>query len=318
MPGSLIRWLLPALAAIGLAYAVFFTVAHGDRQKPAANQLALPAESPFPSSVSGSGLIEASSRNIAIGSFLAGIVAEVAVVEGQWAERGMVLFTLDRRTAEADLRIAERDLEAAQARIAEGQAELADREDQLRRVQKLKTGEVVTEDRRMRLEYAARAARAQLGAAEAMREVARARVGAAAVTLEKLTVRAPTAGRVLKVNVRPGEFVVAGETETPPVLLGNDSPLHVRVQVDENDLWRFRPGAAAEAVIRGNREIRFPLSFVRVEPYVQPKRSLTGDTMERIDTRVLEVIYRFDPGERPVYIGQQVDVFIEAGPSAGM
>jgi multidrug efflux pump subunit AcrA (membrane-fusion protein) len=132
------------------------------------------------------------------------------------------------------------------------------------------------------------------------------------VTLDRLTVRAPVAGRVLKVNVRPGEFVTAGPTADPLVLLGNDRPLHVRVQIDENDVWRLTTTAPAEAVVRGNRELRFPLTFVRIEPYVLPKRSLTGERTERIDTRVLEVIYSFDPGDNPVFIGQQVDVFVEA------
>jgi hypothetical protein len=69
-------------------------------------------------------------------------------------------------------------------------------------------------------------------------------------------------------------------------------------------------------VVRGNRDIRFPLAFVRIEPYVLAKRSLTGDIAERVDTRVLELVYSFDPDGLPVYIGQQVDVFIEAGETA--
>jgi hypothetical protein len=55
-----------------------------------------------------------------------------------------------------------------------------------------------------------------------------------------------------------------------------------------------------------------PLSFVRFEPYVLAKRSLTGDTTERVDTRVLQAIYTFVPNEFPAFIGQQVDVFIAA------
>jgi hypothetical protein len=101
--------------------------------------------------------------------------------------------------------------------------------------------------------------------------------------------------------------------------MGGERPLHVRVQVDENDIWRLREGAPAEAVVRGNRDIRFALTFVRIEPYVLAKRSLTGDIAERVDTRVLELVYSFDPDGLPVYIGQQVDVFIdaEAAPAAG-
>jgi hypothetical protein len=54
------------------------------------------------------------------------------------------------------------------------------------------------------------------------------------------------------------------------------------------------------------------LRFVRVEPYVIPKRNLTGDSTERVDTRVLQVIFSLDPGAR-VYAGQQLDVFVDAG-----
>ena len=65
---------------------------------------------------------------------------------------------------------------------------------------------------------------------------------------------------------------------------------------------------------RGNRALETPIHFARFEPYVVPKRSLTGDTTERVDTRVLQVLYQFHPGDLPVYVGQQMDVFIEAPP----
>jgi hypothetical protein len=45
---------------------------------------------------------------------------------------------------------------------------------------------------------------------------------------------------------------------------------------------------------------------------VVPKKSLTGDSNERVDTRVLQALYRFDRKELPIYVGQQMDVFIEA------
>ena len=58
----------------------------------------------------------------------------------------------------------------------------------------------------------------------------------------------------------------------------------------------------------------FELEFVRIEPYVKPKRSLTGATSERVDTRVLQVLYKAGPSPVPLYAGQQVDVFLEARP----
>ena len=55
---------------------------------------------------------------------------------------------------------------------------------------------------------------------------------------------------------------------------------------------------------------------MRVEPYVVPKKSLTGDNTERVDTRVLQVIYAMDVTDRPIYVGQQMDVFIDVGDGA--
>jgi hypothetical protein len=83
------------------------------------------------------------------------------------------------------------------------------------------------------------------------------------------------------------------------------------VDIDEHDIPRFRPGAPAKATLRGDPRHEFRLSFVRVEPYVVPKKSLTGDNTERVDTRVLQVIYCFDQVDRPVYVGQQLDVFVD-------
>jgi hypothetical protein len=66
------------------------------------------------------------------------------------------------------------------------------------------------------------------------------------------------------------------------------------------------------SVIEGAFFDRFSMRNV-VEPFVVPKKSLTGDTTERVDTRVLQVIYEFDPaGRPPLFVGQQVEVFIDA------
>jgi hypothetical protein len=51
---------------------------------------------------------------------------------------------------------------------------------------------------------------------------------------------------------------------------------------------------------------------VRFEPFVVPKKSLTGDSTERVDTRVLQVIYQIENGNLPLFVGQQMDVFIDA------
>jgi len=123
---------------------------------------------------------------------------------------------------------------------------------------------------------------------------------------------------VLQVNIRAGEFATAAALSTPLILFGATERLHVRVDVDENDAWRFRRDAQAVAFVRGNRELQTKLRFEWAEPYVVPKRSLTGESTERVDTRVMQAVYSFERGALPVYLGQQMDVFIEAPLKAAM
>lgn len=118
--------------------------------------------------------------------------------------------------------------------------------------------------------------------------------------------------KVLQVNVRPGEYVATASGQ-PIIVLGTVGRLNVRVDVDENDIARFKPGMKGVATPRGEPGTRYPLTFVRVEPYVIPKKSLTGGNTERVDTRVLQVIYSLDAADVPLYVGQQLDVSLDAG-----
>src|SRR5215475_12784754 len=81
--------------------------------------------------------------------------------------------------------------------------------------------------------------------------------------------------------------------------------------------WRIRAGSAAEAAERGDGAHKVQLEFVRFEPYVAPKKSLTGDSTERVDTRVLQVIYRFKDLGVSFRVGQQMDIFIAADQRRG-
>ena len=89
----------------------------------------------------------------------------------------------------------------------------------------------------------------------------------------------------------------------------------MRVDIDEPELLYFSKSAPAVATLKGRPNIRFDLKVVYVEPYVIPKQSLTGNNSERVDQRVLQVIYEL-PEERAmdVYIGQQMDVYLRAVP----
>jgi multidrug efflux pump subunit AcrA (membrane-fusion protein) len=150
--------------------------------------------------------------------------------------------------------------------------------------------------------------------AEAQYLQAQANLEAAKTDLDRLTVHAPVKGQVMQLKVRVGEYAPTGVLTQPLILFGSVEPLNVRVDVDEHDAWRVRPDAPAIGFLQGNNTISTKLHFVRFEPYVIPKVSLTGAPTERVDTRVLQVIYSFERGSLPIYVGQQMDVYVDASP----
>jgi RND family efflux transporter MFP subunit len=308
--------IIPSIGALGLLVGVVFSFSYGRDAEPKANYLSLPPSSPYGDTVWGTGIIEASSKNIAVGSYLPGIIAKVFVTENDQVEAGTPIFQLDDRTAQSEFQMRVSAVEAAAANLKGQEAVLADQEDQLRRLQGLKAGVEVSHEKLQRAVFEVDKARAGLAQAAAQLEVARAEEKKAEVLLEQMTVTAPVAGRIMKINVRPGELVTTDPSQNPPVLMGNDRPLFLRVSIEENELWRFDPSAPAKASLRGHKDIQVPLTFVRTEPYVMPKQQLNNTVAERIDTRTLEVMYRID-GENPqLFIGQQMDVFIQASAKA--
>jgi hypothetical protein len=109
--------------------------------------------------------------------------------------------------------------------------------------------------------------------------------------------------------VRSGEFADTKPNE-PMMILGEVDRLQIRADVDEQNAPLVQTNQPAVAFLKGSTRNSLPLRFVRIEPYVIPKKSLTGDSAERVDTRVLQIIYELDRSPVPLYVGQQVDVFI--------
>jgi multidrug efflux pump subunit AcrA (membrane-fusion protein) len=130
-----------------------------------------------------------------------------------------------------------------------------------------------------------------------------------------LIVRAPIDATVLKIEARPGEYKSAGPNSTALMRLGDISTLHVRTDIDELDSWRYDSAGQAVASIRGGSKLQSPLRFVRIVPDVAPKKTLTGENSERIDTRVMQVIYAFENPPAFMQPGMLVDVAVAAKPS---
>jgi len=304
------KYTLPVLAIIGIAAGVA-TIINGNQPTPVAPAVVEPSRSPFQSFIAGAGIVEAKSQNIAIGTPLNGIVKTVAVTVGDKVKVGTPLFRLDDRETLADLASRRADLAKAKAAVGEAEAELTNAKTLMHLADNISDPRAISTEELDRRRNASLIAQSRLQSARAQVLQAEAGVNAVETTLERLVIKAPVSGEVLQVNVRPGEFAAAGILSRPLLLLGNLDQLHVRVDIDENDAWRFSKEGKAIGYLRGNRQFSADLTLAWVEPYVVPKRSLTGDSTERVDTRVLQALYSFDRAKLPAYVGQQMDVFIE-------
>lgn len=229
------------------------------------------------------------------------------------------------------------EVPAVEAKLAEARALALDQKEQLERNSLLSArGALGNEElRRKELGYQAAVARQRAAEADlkllmagawesdlalqkARVDEAKAQLDAMRADLDRRTIRAPAVrpaadGRpvelmVLQVDIRPGEMA---RNDSALMRLGGLSPLHVRVDVDENDIPRFKAGAGGEARTRGEPAGKFPLKFVRVEPYLVPKLSLRGSTTERVDSRVLQVVFALPESASGLFVGQQLDVFLQ-------
>lgn len=296
------KLLLPVLALAGVI-AVVVAVVLENGPSPKTGPVVPPPRPTFASYVAGSGVIEASSGNIAVGTPVPGIVSTIFVKWGDHVNAGDPLFALDDRDLQAQMipalaREGEADARAKQART------------QLRLAESVPDPRAISTEELSNRRSAVAISAAALATAKAQIEQIR-------LESQRRTVRALAPGKVLQVNLRPGEFAQSGALATPLMVIGDDTRLYVRVDIDQFDAWRVRPEAAAEIFVRGTTGRHTALRFERIDPYVIPKTALSGSSTERTDARVLQVLYSFEPASLPgTYVGQQVDVFIEAPPPA--
>jgi multidrug resistance efflux pump len=318
---SFSRNILPVIAVIGLAIAAFL-IWRGlpDRQ------LEEPEETPARATgalanaprVAGAGVVEPSSEVIDLGTALSGLVSAVLVRPGDYVSKGQPLFRVDERDVRARLLEADAGIREAAAAITEARAAESAAGRQLSLYRGINDPAAVSRSEVIRAEGDASVARGRRQLAEARLAAAQAARNRAVVELSRLTVAAPISGEILRVDVRPGEFVQAGQqgsSSTPYIQMGETRPLHVRVDIDEDEATRVALGSQAVVSPRGAADRQVRARFVRAEPQVVPKRSLTNSAAERVDVRVLQLIYELPPTDALFRVGQQVDAFIAARPA---
>jgi RND family efflux transporter MFP subunit len=302
------------LAAIAGVVAIFgIDRLQAERRLPQSGDPPLPpAPKPFAQAVSATGILEALSENVSIGVPQPGLVTEVKVKVNDAVKTGDVLFLLDDRDLRAQEISTNAKLDVARANIAVAESELAKGEARFARFSSVTDERAVSRDDLDNLKRDVDVAKARVAAVRAESAAIEGELRSLALLMERLAVRAPRDGSVIQVNIRAGEYA-ATAPKAPAMIIGETGRLQVRADVDEQNATRIRPGQKARASLKGDPSVIFPLEFVRVEPYIVPKVSLTGAGTERVDTRVLQVIFSLKrPDKPPIYVGQQVDVFIEA------
>jgi len=344
------KLLLPLVALAGFGFAVYTVVKAREVPPPFRPLITPPTQKAFKKTIAGAGIVEARLENIPVGAPVPGVVFEVFVKVKDRVKKGDPLFRIDDRDLRAELQVREAslasaiasarrleaapqlgDIATAEAAVEEARARMNDTEAAAGRSDRLYSRQMLPATDYDRDRYAFQGAKATYSKAvaelnrlkvtwEADKQVSRTSVAMAdsqvqstRVQLERLTVRALAEGVILQVNVRPGQFAGA-IWNTALVVIGDSDRLHVRVDIDENDVPLFNPRAKALATLKGRPGVSFgDLSVIKVEPYIIPKKSLTGDNSERVDTRVLQVVYALpDKPPVPLYVGQQMDAYIEA------
>lgn len=314
----------------------------------AKDQSQIPPRSPFKSYISGVGIVEPSSDNISLTTPLNRMVEKVLVKVGDRVKKNEILLRLDDRDLQANL-IAQlasyksaqakmsrleafprpEDLADAQATLKSAEAEKEKAKQEYEMVLKLPDPRAISEEEKKRRYFNAQLTEAKWQQAQASfkkiqagtwkpdLEIARLEVQEASANLNRLKteidrtlIRSPIDGTILQLNIHEGEYPSLDQ-RFPLIIVGNVEEYYLRVSINQLDIRDFKPEAPAVAFFQGDSRSAFPLEFVRIEPYLENKKSLTNEISEKVDTRVLKIIYRIKNENHLLFVGQQMDVFIE-------
>jgi len=332
-----------ALVAVPLAAAAWLWLGHSAPPVRAATMTARPAVLIAP------GRVEPVHDPVKLAFEAQGRIAEILVDEGDAVAPGQVIARLDDRLAAARVAAAQAQLAQARARhlqarrgprredVAAARAEAdaaaaaaAHRGAEQARSEKLGRAGAVADAVVDADDAAARVAAAQASAATSRYEsiargtraeqiddaaaavmLAQAELDAARVALDQMVLRAPAAGVVLRRTAEVGALVTLTQPQ-PIVTIADLSQLEVRAEVDEADVAAIRIGLPAYATAEAFGEQRFPIRVTRVTRELGRKTARDDDPRARVDTRVLEVIARFEgaPGAA-LPIGLRMSVHIE-------
>jgi len=318
--------LLVALAIIGILAGFVSAYMYGIKQKPLPPAFN-PASNPYEKGIYANGIIESyqtSGQNINIYPEVPGTVARIMISEGQHVRAGLPLLMLDDSVQRAAANQLNAQAESAKEQIALAKANLKTLQDVLDKQQKSYDLDPrsVSKDTLDTAQNAVNVGKENFEVAQKQYEAAWKAYLASNALLLKYVIKAPSDGVALSINTVVGSYISSqgsydsytGNLE-PPLVMGmanSQDYIGVRCYVDEILIHRLPQSSKMRArmSIRGTN-INIPLEFVREQPYVKPKIELSNQRTERVDVRVLPIIFRFaKQKDIALYPGQLVDVYI--------
>jgi multidrug efflux pump subunit AcrA (membrane-fusion protein) len=305
------------------------------------------AETAAPQILVAPGRVEPARDPVALAFEAPGRIAAIEVDENDVVHAGQVLARLDDRLAKARVAAAEANLAQAKARdllarrgarkedldAAKSDADAATAAADhraLERARSEKLGETgavppATVDADA---AAARVATAQAQAASARYRslvrgtrvetiaeadaavaAAQAELDAARVALDQTVLRAPHDGVILRRVAEVGALVTTMQA-MPVVTLADLSQLEIRAEIDEADVAAIAVGRTAYATADAFGAKKFPVRIARLTRELGRKTVRDDDPRARIDTRVLEVIARFDAPASELPLGLRMFVHV--------
>ncbi len=307
-----------------------------------------PVQAPYLSYIAGVGVVEPSSGNIFLSTAPDRKIEKILVSEGERVKKGDALLVLEDKDLKANLKSQQLAYDAAEARVKRlesmprqeeaaaaeaamqsARAEIEAAKSQYDMVQDLPDPRSISQEEKNRRLFNLRQAQAKWQQAEAEwnkikagawepdiaiarleAQQAEAAIQSTKAELQKTVVRSPIDGVVLQVKVHEGEYAPADNSRSPAIIVGSLPPLYLRVSINQLDIPRFHPESSASAYLEGDSRTKYPLKYVRTEPFLSNKQTLTNDITEKVDTKVLNIFYSIDNSEAPLIVGQQMDVFI--------
>lgn len=139
---------------------------------------------------------------------------------------------------------------------------------------------------------------------------------------QKYIVKAPRSGIILRVVVSEGDYASPQgsfdpytQAMLPAIQMGLQSKyLQVRCYVDEILTPRLPLLSKVDATmfIRGLTNYGIPLEYVGIQPFTIPNIQLSDERNERVDVRVLPIIFKFPkPKDINIFPGQLVDIYLK-------